>query len=207
AVEILKTHPDGPLVERSCNGVLKARCVVFLAEPRGRIAVLFEDRADRGVVRTDDRVVTWVTGGLFGHNTEAHGGMAAASDQCVARGRAERSRMKLSVAQSHVRDTVKRRCRYDTAESTGYAITGVVGHDQQYIGRTLGRHHFRRPVWLRLRSIEADLPPELRWGRRQIVSIDWGGGVGRAGGARGLLRHRRSEGKCGKDQSGERHCD
>jgi len=90
AVEILEAHPARPLVEGSGQTVLSARSVVVLAEPRRGIAVLLEYFADGRILAPNDGVVPGVSGGLFGDDAEAHGVMAAASDQCRSRGRAER---------------------------------------------------------------------------------------------------------------------
>src|SRR5271169_2177768 len=59
-VEILKSHPDGPLGERSGCTVLIVRRVVVLAEPRGGVTILLQDFADRGVIDADDRVVSGI---------------------------------------------------------------------------------------------------------------------------------------------------
>ena len=56
-VEILEAHPDRPLVEGPGDAVLKGGGVMVLAEPRRGIAVVPEDRADGGVLRTDDGIV------------------------------------------------------------------------------------------------------------------------------------------------------
>ena len=47
AVEIIEAHADRPLVERPGLARLVKGRVVVLAEPRGRVAVLLQDRADR----------------------------------------------------------------------------------------------------------------------------------------------------------------
>jgi hypothetical protein len=51
--------------------------VVLLAEPRRGVAVLFENLADSGVLRTDYGVVAWESGGLLSHHAEADGVMVA----------------------------------------------------------------------------------------------------------------------------------
>ena len=55
AVELLEAHAAGPLVERPGGAVLERRRVVVLAEPRGRIAIVRRDAADRRAVRADHR--------------------------------------------------------------------------------------------------------------------------------------------------------
>ena len=49
-VEILEAHADRPLVERPGLARLVERRVVVLAEPRGRVPVLLEDRPDRAAI-------------------------------------------------------------------------------------------------------------------------------------------------------------
>ena len=81
AVEILKAHPDGPLIEGPCDAVLKARGIMVLAEPRSGIAVVLEDRADRGALRADDGIIAGVSGGQFADDAETHGVVVAPGDQ------------------------------------------------------------------------------------------------------------------------------
>ena len=113
---------------------------MVLAEPRGGVAVALEDRADRRVVRTDDRVVARETRRQLGDHAEAHRVMVAAGDQRRPRRRAQRGGVELGVAQPRLRDPVQRRRRDDAAERAADAIALVVGHDQQDVGRALGRH-------------------------------------------------------------------
>lgn len=99
AIEVFETHPRGPLVVGARQAVLIARRVVVLAEPGRRIAVVFQDFTDAGVIETEDGIITWITGGLLGDHTETHGVMIAAGNQSRARGRAERRRVELGVAE------------------------------------------------------------------------------------------------------------
>src|SRR6516165_2699765 len=50
AIEVLEAHADGPLIEWASRAVLIAWRVVVLSEPGCRVAVLLQDRADRGVL-------------------------------------------------------------------------------------------------------------------------------------------------------------
>ena len=61
AVEIVESHPRWPLIEGAGHAVLEAGCVVILAEPRRGAAVVPEDRADGRVLRTNNRVIAWIT--------------------------------------------------------------------------------------------------------------------------------------------------
>src|SRR5689334_1761245 len=190
-VKVLEAHPNRPLVERSSNRVLKARRVVLLAEPGRRVTVLFEDFTDGGVVWPDDGVVAGVAGRLLGDNAEPDGVMVATGDQRSPSRRAQRSGMELRVAQAHVGDMVKPRRWDDATERAGDAIARIVAHDQQNVGCTFWRNYFGRPIWLRLRGIEADFAAELRWRWRQIISVDRRCCAGRARHACRLLGPRR----------------
>ena len=87
--------------------------------------------------------------------------------------------MELRVTQPVFRDTIQRRRRDDAAERARRAEADVVGHDEQHVGRTLGRHDARRPPRLRLRGFLLDHPAEFRIGRRKLISGDGRGGVRR----------------------------
>ena len=96
AVEILEAHADRPLVERPGLGRLVEGRVVVLAEPRGRVAVLLEDLADRAALLPDDRVVAREARRRFAHDAKAGHVMVAPGDQCRARRRAERRGMEIA---------------------------------------------------------------------------------------------------------------
>ena len=87
--------------------------------------------------------------------------------------------MEIRVAQPAVRDAIQRRGRDDAAERARRAEAGIVGHDQQHIGRALRRHDARRPPRLRLRGLLLDHPAEFRIGRRKLLAVDGGGRAGR----------------------------
>ena len=140
AVEVVEAHSRRPLVERARDGVLVGRRVVVLAEPRRGIAVVFEDPADGRVVRTDDRVIAREARRQLGDHAEARRVVVASGDQRRPRGRAKRGGVELRVAQPGLRDAVQRRRRDDAAEGAADAIALVVGHDEQDVGRALGRH-------------------------------------------------------------------
>ena len=106
------------------------------------------------------RVVARVAGGLLGDDAEADRVMVAAGDQRRPRRRAERGRVELRVAQARLRDAVQCGRRNDAAERAGNAVPVIVGHDQQDVRRTLGRHHLRRPVRLRLVGLRLIMPPK-----------------------------------------------
>ena len=190
-VEVIEAHSARPLIEGAGETLLGARRVVVLAEPRRGIAVLPQDLADGGVVPPDDGVVARESGGLLGDHAEADRVMIAPGDQRRARRRAQRRGVELRVAQPRLRDPVQRRRRDDTAEGARDAVALVVGHDQQHVGRALGRHHRRWPIRLGVFDAEADLAAE-RWRRwRNDLPVNGRGGVGRTRYAGGLLRRRR----------------
>ena len=194
-VEIVKAHADRPLIEGSGGAVLEGRRIVVLAEPRGGIAILLQNIADRRIVDADDRIIARITGRLFGDDAEADRVVIAAGDQCGAGRRAQGGRVELGIAQAGIGDAIERRRRDDAAKGTGDAIAGIVGHDEEDVGRALGRHDLRRPVGRRILGGEADLAAEGRRRVRQIAPVDGGRRVGRAGLAGGFL----GMGLAGKD--------
>ena len=60
AVEIIEAHADRPLIKRTGLAGLERRRVVVLAKPRGRVAIVLEDRADGRLVLGDDAVVAGI---------------------------------------------------------------------------------------------------------------------------------------------------
>ena len=54
---------------------------MVLTEPRCGVAVLLQDFADSGVLRTDDGVIARVAGGNFTYDAEADGVVVASGDQ------------------------------------------------------------------------------------------------------------------------------
>ena len=146
AIEVVEAHADGPLTERSRHTVLIARRVVVLAKPRGGIAVLFQDRANGGTLRSNDAVVTRIAGRLLRNDAKADRVVVTAGDQRRSRRRAKCGGVELSVAQPHLRNAIHRRRRDDTAEGPRNSIALVVSHDQEHVGRPLGRHHAGGPI-------------------------------------------------------------
>src|SRR5262249_16947721 len=183
----LEAHADGPLVERPGLTGREVRSVVVLAEPGRAVAVIPQDRADGRRVLADDTVVAGVAGGHFRDDAVAHGGMVAAGDQGCPRRRAERGGVEVGVAQPHLADALQVRRRDHAAEAAWGAEADIVGHDQQYVGCPLRRHHTRSPPGLRLNSIEVDLPDELGLRVGEIPAVDSCRGVGRTGATARLL--------------------
>ena len=196
AVEVLEAHAGRPLVERPDLAGGEGRRVVVLAEPRGGVAVVEQDAADGGLVLGDDAVVAGEARGLLGDHAEAGRVMVAPGDERGARRRAERGGVDVVVAQAVVRDAIHRRRRDDAAEGARHAEAGVIGDDEQDVGRLLGRHDARRPPRLRLQGIVLDHAAEFRLGRGQLLAADGGRGARRterAGDFLGLGERRRHD--------------
>jgi hypothetical protein len=177
-VEVVEAHARRPLGEGSDLAGLIGRRVVILAKPARGVAVVAQDTADRGVFRADDAVVAGEAGGLLGNHAEADRVMVAPGNQRGTRRRAERGGEHPVVAQPVGRDAVHGRCRDDAAESARHGESGIVGHDQQDIGRAFGRHHTRRPPGFGLQGVVLDDTAEGRFWRRQLLAADGGGGTG-----------------------------
>ena len=177
AVEILEAHPVGPLIERSGHGRFIERCVVVLAEPRRRVAVLFENFADGAALAANDGIVARITGCRFPNDAETIHVMIASCDQRRACRRAEGRRVEPRITQSAVGDAIQG-WRWDhSAERARRAKPAIVCHDQEHVGRALGRHDTRRPPRLRLRRLQVDRATEFRVRRRKLIAWDRRGGA------------------------------
>ena len=84
-------------------------------------------------------------------HAEAHGMMVAARNQRRPGRRAQRGGVKLRVPQPRFRDPVQRWSRDNAAKSAGNAVALIIGHDEEDVGRALGRHHGRWPIRFRIR--------------------------------------------------------
>jgi hypothetical protein len=165
---------------------------MVLAEPRGVVAVVQQDPADRGLVFGDDAVVAGIACCLLGDHTVADRMMIAAGDQRRAGGRTQSGRMEIGVAQAVLRNPVQRRRWNDAAECRGHAKAGIIGDDQKHIWRALRRDDARRPVRLRLRRVTFDLAAEFLRRSRKLITGNGGGGAGRTWNAVDLLGARRN---------------
>ena len=103
---------------------------MVLAEPRGAVAVLFQDLADGRALRPDDRVVARITCRKFANDTESDRVMIATSDQRRTGGRAKCSGMELSVAKTCFGECVHHRRRDNAAKCAGDTVTLVISHDK-----------------------------------------------------------------------------
>ena len=88
--------------------------------------------------------------------------------------------MKPRIAQSAAGDALQGRRRDDSAERARRTEPAVVGHDQQHVGRALGRHDARRPPRLRLGRPRFDHAAEFRVRRRKLIAWNRRGGAGTA---------------------------
>ena len=57
------------------------------------------------------------------------------------------------------------------------AVALIVGHDEQHVGRALGRHDGRRPIGFGVHGAVIDHAAELRVGRRELLAVNGGGGA------------------------------
>ena len=135
AVEILEAQAGRPLVEGPDLAGGKRRGVVVLAEPRRGIAVVEQDPPDGGLVLGDDAVVAREARRLLGDHPEAGRVMVSAGDERRSRRRAQRRGKHAIVAQTLVGDAVHSRRRDHPAESARHAEAGIVGDDEQDVGR------------------------------------------------------------------------
>ena len=97
--------------------------------------------------------------------------------------------MEVRIAQAVLRDAIHGRGRDDAAERAWCTETLVIRHDEQHVGRALGRHNARWPPGLRLGRLFLDDPAECRIGRRELFSVNRGGRTGRTGLTCRLLRY------------------
>ncbi len=114
--------------------------------------------------------------------------MVATGDQGRPRRRAKRGGVELGVTQARLGNAVQVRRGNDTAEGAGDTVALVIGHDEEHVGRALGRYDTGRPPGLRIRGHFFDHATERRWRRGKLLPIDGGSGIGRAQGARDHLR-------------------
>src|SRR6266516_1100486 len=160
---------------------------MLLAEPRRGIAVLLQDFADGGVLRTYDGIVARIAGRQFADHTRAHRMMVAPRDKRRTRGRTERGGMELRVAQTRFGDALHRGRRDDATEGARNAVALVVRHDEQNVGRAFGRYDARWPIRFGILDAFLDHPTEWHWWWRDLFPVNRDGGVGRTGCAVDLL--------------------
>ena len=151
---------------------------MILAEPRGVVAVVDQDAADGGLVQADDAVVARVASGLLRDDAEADRMMVAAGDEGGASRRAQGRGEHATVTQALLCDGIHGRCRDHPAEGAGYAKAGVVGDDEEHVGRTLGGRDACGPPGRGLEGAILDDAAELLVGRRELLPVDGDGGTG-----------------------------
>jgi hypothetical protein len=79
--------------------------------------------------------------------------------------------MELRVVQSPFRDAVHGGRRNDAAERAGDPVTLIIRHDQQDVGRTLGRDDVWWPPRLGVFRIEVNLAAERRWRIGDVIAV------------------------------------
>ena len=99
AIEIIKALADRPIGERTDGAGFPRRNVMILAEPRGRIAVLTQDRGNRGGLTRHDRVVAGIAGRQFADRPEPELVMIAPGQQRRSGRRTQRRGVEAGVAQ------------------------------------------------------------------------------------------------------------
>src|SRR5206468_12072268 len=177
-VEILEAHPGRPLLKRPRLARLIERRVVILAEPRGRVPILLEYLTNRSAISLDDGVVTRESRRSFANYAKAGYVMIAASNQRRARRRAKRRGMKLRIAKTRFRDAIQCRRRNNAAKGARRAKSAIVSHDEQNVGRALGRDDARRPPRFRLGGFLLDHTAEFRIRWRELFAVNGSGCAG-----------------------------
>jgi hypothetical protein len=176
-----------PLAKRPGLGGEPPGHGMVLAEPRGGVAVVPQDRADGRGVLLDDRVVAGEAGRPFGDHAEMPRVMSAAADQRGACRGAQRRGVEGRISRPPLSEPVPRRRRDRPAERALGAVTGVVKPDEQHVGGALGRHPPRRPPRRGLGCGVLDLATERRRWRRQRLRVQRFGVCRRARLHRALL--------------------
>src|SRR5271155_604414 len=87
--------------------------------------------------------------------------------------------MKVGEAQSRLGNAVDCGRRDDPAKRARNTVALVVGHDEQDVGRTLGRHYLRRPPRSGLFGVFLDDTAEFRRRWRELFPVEGGRGAGR----------------------------
>src|SRR5450631_1785901 len=132
--------------------------------------------------------------------------MVAAGDQRRSRRRAQRRGAELRVTQTRVCDAVQRRRRDNATEGTTHAVTLVVGHDEQHIGRALWRHHPRRPPRFGVLGALLDHSAEFRGWWRELFAVDGDRGAWRPRRSGGLLGHGSWQITCSEKKAQRKCC-
>src|SRR3954469_3316305 len=96
--------------------------------------------------------------------------------------------MELCISKPRLPDPSQRRRRDDAPESAVDAETLIIGHDEEDVGRTLGRHHARRPPSCRILCALVDHATEGRRRWRELIALERGRLTGRTQYTGNLLR-------------------
>ena len=162
AVELLETQACRPEIERPGLAVLPIGHVVVLAEPGGVPALLPEDLGNRRGVLAHQAVVAGVAGRQLHDVRGMHRVVIAPGEQRGPRGRRDRRRVELRVAQPVLGEPVKRRRADRPAEGARCTVTDIVEDDQDDVGRPLGRLQRLGEIGFRVLHTQPDLPLEGR---------------------------------------------
>ena len=140
AVEVLEpAAAGGPLVEGAQRARLPDRHFVALAELRRRVAIELERHGERRLVLRQHRGVAGRRGRDLADAAHVHRMVIAPGEQRLARGRAERGRVKAVELQPVRRQPLGVRRGDGPAEGARGAKPAVVDQHDQHVGRALGR--------------------------------------------------------------------
>ena len=171
AIEVVIALTDRPVLERSLRARLPGRHIVVLAEPRGRITILLQNRRAMRGLWPRDEIVAGIPGRRFRHRAEADAVMIAAGEQRGPGRRAERRIVHLRVAEARLRQLVQGWRRHEAAERGVRAEARVVDQDKKHVRRAFGRHDGRRPAGLAVDEVRRDEALERRRRRRQHLRV------------------------------------
>ena len=167
AVEVLKTQPGRPEIERTGLAGMPVGDVVVLAVPGGVVTVLPEHLGEGPAALGHERVVAWEAGAGLHDGAGGARMVVAPGQQAGARGRTECAGMELRVAQAVLGEPVEGWGRNWSAEGARGAEAHVVGKDQQDIRCALRCLHLLREILDRVLGRAADCAAERLLRRRQ----------------------------------------
>src|SRR5262249_51385740 len=140
---------------------------MVLAEPRGVVAVVYKNVADRAGTPRNDGVIAGIAGGKLRDVAEADAVMVASGEQRRSRRRTQGGRVELVVANPALVNSIKVWRRDRPPEGACGAEAGVVGQDQQHIRSARRRVNGLRKSRLGLAGFTPDHAAKLRLGGRE----------------------------------------
>src|SRR5215831_1392683 len=181
---------------------------MVLSEPRGVVAVVHENVADRAGTLGHDGGVARVSRGELRNVAHTDALMVAAGEKRSTSRGTQCGGMELVIPQTALRQPIEGRRWNWTAEGTSCAKTSVIGHDEQDIGGTCRGTNTFWEVWRRVTCLAANDAPELglRHGKHSRTSGWRCAWVGRRGllSKRGLTSRYERHGKPASAEKRER---